>query len=245
MEKKEKRYYKVGELIWAIPFKKMGFILSIDKEKLKVVVVLVDDPVGYTLDLWQIDKFKEYSNSEKPLNEKQNKKMKHTYFASVNGGIIPTKNNENAGRDAYCRIEPVDRGGKNIYEMYLPKMQLSKIPLGFASYLQKEDVLSLNWERSSVGKHGILVMSGCIDSSYQGEVILQVIPLLHDVLITNEVNEVEYDEIYNIILYPHSKAIAQAVVLKQSDAKDLHISYDELLSKPSMRKLGNEGSSGK
>lgn len=246
-KKKEKRFYSKNEIVWVIPLKKEGKVVSINKDTLKVVVSVKDrhgEPTEHTLDLWQIDKLK-YSAKEKLLKEKQDKKAKYSYFAPVNGGVIPTKDEENAGRDAYARLEPVEREGKQVYEMFLPKMKLSKIPLGFASYLQKEDLLSLKWERSSVGELGILVMSGLIDSTYQGEVILQVIPLLHNVLITSEVNEVEYHEESDTVLYPYSKAIAQAVVLKQSDAKDVHISYEELLSMPSKRGTGGWGSSGK
>lgn len=250
MEKK-KRYYKQGEIVWIIGMKKEGKVVSINKDTLKVVVSVRGEngeTTEHTLDLWGIDKLK-YAPKEKLLKakreSKKNKKEKKTYFASVNGGVIPTKDEENAGRDCYARIEPVEREGKQVYEMYLPKMQLSKIPLGFASYLQKEDLLSLKWERSSVGKLGILVMSGLIDSTYQGEVILQVIPLLHNILITSEVNEVEYHKETDTVLYPYTKAIAQAVVLKQSDAKDVHISYKELLSMPSKRGTGGWGSTGK
>lgn len=247
MEKK-KRYYKQGEIVWVIGLKKEGKVVSVNKDTLKVVVAVKEkngETTEHTLNLWEIDKLK-YAAKERLLKAKrENKKVKHSYFASVNGGVIPTKDEENAGRDCYARLEPVEREGKQVFEMYLPKMQLSKIPLGFASYLQKEDLLSLKWERSSVGKLGILVMSGLVDSTYQGEVILQVIPLLHNILITSEVNEVEYHAETDTILYPYSKAIAQAVILRQSDAKDMHISYEELLSMPSKRGKGKEGSTGK
>ena len=166
---------------------------------------------------------------------------KVTYFASVKGGIVPTKDKENAGRDCYARIEEKD----GVVEMLLPKLQVSKIPLGFASYLDQRDMLSINWERSSVGGLGVLVLSGLVDSTYQGEVILQVVPLVHNILITNQTDKIEFEEAIDTVLYPVSKAIAQAVVIEQSQAKDVEITYDELLSKPSQRGTGGWGSTNK
>lgn len=173
------------------------------------------------------------------------KPIKKTYFSSFKGGVIPTKTEENAGRDCYARLEPITRDGKQVYELRLPQLKLTKIPLGFASYLQLDDVLSLKHERSSVGGTGLINVSGLIDSTYQGEVILQVVPLVADVVITSEVEEKHFDEATNTYFVPYSKAIAQAVVFKLSDAVDEHVPYEELLSKPSTRGTGGWGSSGK
>lgn len=248
MEKK-KRYYKKDEIVWVRPLSREGKVKEINKKELTMTVTYKDgeEIKEFTGNMWDFDKLK-YKAKEKllkKLRKAKRKREKENYFASVNGGVIPTKDKENAGRDCYARLEPVEREGKQVYEMFLPKMKLSKIPLGFASRLQLDEVLSLKWERSSVGELGILVMSGLIDSTYQGEVILQVIPLLHNVLITSEVNKIEYHEESDTVLYPYSKAIAQAVVLKQSDAKDVHITYEELLSMPSKRGTGGWGSTGK
>lgn len=239
MEKKTKRFYKVNEIVWVVEKKKEGKIKSINKDTLEVIVSV--DGEDLKLALWSIDKLKYKAKEELVSKKRVNKAQKSTYFASVKGGVIPTKNEENAGRDAYARIDEVD--GK--IELFLPKMQLTKIPLGFASYLDKKDLLSINWERSSTGALGILNMSGLIDSTYQGEVILQVIPLLHNVLITNLVDDIVFSESENLVLYPHSKAVAQAVVLEQSQAEDVHISYEDLLNKPSTRGTQGWGSSNK
>lgn len=244
---KQKRFYRVNEFVWVIELKKPAKVKEINKDELTMTVTYKDgkEIKEYTGKMWEFDKLK-YSAKEELLKKKRKgKKRKITYFASVNGGIIPTKDKENAGRDCYARIEPKVIEGKEVYELFLPKMELTKIPLGFASYLDKGDLLSINWERSSTGALGILNMSGLIDSTYQGEVILQVIPLLHDILITSEVDEIEFDEKTNMVLYPYKKAIAQAVVIPQSSAKDVHIPYEDLLKKPSKRGTGGWGSSGK
>ncbi|AYP68316.1 deoxyuridine 5'-triphosphate nucleotidohydrolase [Bacillus phage vB_BcoS-136] len=243
---KPKRFYKVGEMIWVISEKKEGKVKFIDKKDKKVTVTIKEgkDIKEVILDLWDIDKLK-YKAKEKFVANRSNNNKKVTYFSSVNGGVIPTKDVENAGRDCYARFEPKIIDGKEVYELFIKRLTLAKIPLGFASYLNVDDLLSLKHERSSIGSTGIINVSGLIDSTYQGEVILQVVPLTHDIIISSEVDEKYFDEKLNAWFIPYSKAIAQAVVLKQSEAKDVHIPYDELLKKPSSRGTGGWGSSGK
>jgi dUTPase len=260
VENKKKRFYKKGEIVWVVTEKREGTVMSIDKEKLEVTIsfgpvarggmgnrVVMNLGKEHVFKIWEIDKLK-YKKAEELGIEKT--KVKHdngkkTYFASVKGGIIPTKTPENAGRDAYARLDPVEREGRMIYELHIPRFTLAKIPLGFASYLHIEDLLSLKHERSSIGSMGLINVSGLIDSTYQGEVVLQVVPLIADIVISSEVDEKYYDEKTNTYFAPYKKAIAQAVVIRQSDAEDVHISYDELLSKPSERGVGGWGSSGK
>lgn len=247
MGKGKKRFYKVGEIVWVIGEKTEGKIVSINLDDLEVKVEIQldkDTTKEKTLKMWDIDKLK-YKAKEKLLQSKRKNNKKVTYFASVNGGVIPTKTKENGGRDCYARLEPIIRDGKEIYELHIPRLTLAKIPLGFASYLNLEDVLSLKHERSSIGSTGMINVSGLIDATYQGEVVLQVVPLVSDVVISSEVDELFFDEKTNTHFVPYSKAIAQAVVLKQSDAEDEHISYEDLLKKPSTRGKGGWGSTGK
>jgi dUTPase len=242
--KKTKRFYKVEEQVWVVSKKQVGRIESINKDTLEVTVAVGEDRL--VLKMWEIDKLKYKAKAEvKKKSKPKAKKVKTTYLASVEGGVIPTKEEENGGRDCYARLEPVEREGKEVFEMLLPQLKVSKIPLGFASYLDKQDILSLKHERSSIGSVGLINVSGLIDSTYQGEVLLQVVPLVCDVLITSEVEEKEFHEETNTYLIPYKKAIAQAVILKQSEAKDVHISYEDLLKKPSTRGTGGWGSTGK
>lgn len=247
MEKGKRRYYKVGEIVWVIKEKTEAKVLSLDPNSLEVKVEIKLDKSAKkekTLKMWEIDKLK-YEAKERFLKSRKQKNKKVTYFASVNGGVIPTKDKENGGRDCYARLEPIVREGKEIYELHIPKLTLAKIPLGFASYLNLGDVLSLKHERSSIGSIGMANLSGLIDATYQGEVILQVVPLIADVIISSEVDELFHDKKTDTYFVPYSKAIAQAVVLKQSDAEDEHISYEELIKKPSTRGTGGWGSTGK
>jgi dUTPase len=230
MEKK-KRYYDLNEKVWVKPLKATGYVKEILKET-KDVKVLVYGEIE-TVKLWEIDKFKDFKNK------------KVTYLAPVNGGVVPTKDKENAGRDCYARIEPKVVDGKTLHEMYIPRFTVGKIPLGFASYLDEQDYLSLKHERSSIGSTGLISVSGLVDSTYQGEVVLQVIPLVADVVITSEVEEKYFDESLNTYFIPYGKAICQAVIGVQSDAEDIEITYEELLEKPSSRGTGGWGSTGK
>lgn len=256
MESK-KRYYKIGEIVWIVELKREGTVVAIDIEKLEVIVKWEDEvgTVEKSFKLWEIDKLKykalkkleveDKDDCEPASSVKWSWSANPTYLASVNGGIIPTKDEENGGRDCYANLEPFETDEGLVHEMFLPKLQVSFIPLGFASYLNKDDVMLLNAERSSVGKFGLLNLCGLIDSTYQGEVMLMVVPLTHNILITSTVSEPEIHEDTNTILYPYKKAICQAMILKQSRAKDEHIPYDELLAKPSKRGAQGWGSSGK
>lgn len=243
MEKKQKRFYKVGEVVWVVSEKAEGTVKSINRDDLTVTVTV--DGKDFTLKMWEIDKLKYKAKEQLVKTKKSTKKEKVTYFSSVKGGVIPTKEAENAGRDCYARLEPKIIEGKEVFELHIPQLTLAKIPLGFASYLNVEDLLSLKHERSSIGSVGMINVSGLIDSTYQGEVILQVVPLVADVVISSEVEEKFFDEATNTYFVPYHKAIAQAVVLKQSEAKDEHIPYEDLLNKPSTRGTGGWGSTGK
>lgn len=245
--KKSKRYYKEGQIIWSVELKKPVKVKAVNKDDLTITVLESTDngEIEHTFPLWLVDVLK-YKAKQKLIQQKRKERQeKVTYFASVKGGVIPTKNEENAGRDCYARLEPVIREGKEVYELHIPRLTLAKIPLGFASYLDKEDFLSLKHERSSIGSCGLINVSGLIDSTYQGEVILQVVPLVADVVISSEVEKMYFDEATNTYFIPYHKAICQAVVISQSRAKDKHITYDELLDKPSTRGTNGWGSTNK
>lgn len=222
----KKRYYEVDERVWIISEQTDGIVKDINIAE-KEMTVEYKDKNGIwcevTKNFWDFDKHR---------NIKQLEDV--TYFASVKGGVVPKRDPENAGRDCFARIEG---------EVRIPKNQVAKIPLGFASYLNKEDLLYIGMERSSVGALGVLVLSGLIDSTYQGEVIAQLMPLYKDLIITDKVDEVEEDE--HSIYFPSNKALVQAVVISQSKREDKIISYDELLEKPSTRGVNGWGSTDK
>lgn len=232
----KKRYYEVDERVWIIGEQTEGIVKDIDIPNKEMTVEYRDNNGSWsetTRNFWDFDKYRASKTDDNV-----------TYFASVLGGVVPKRESENAGRDCFARIDKNSDDYSNEYDgIYIPKGKVTKVPLGFASYLNKEDLLYIGMERSSVGSLGILVLSGLIDSTYQGEVIVQLTPLFKDVVITDKVDKVvEYTD---LIQFPLSKAIAQATVIAQSQREDKVIPYDELLKKPSTRGVNGWGSTDK
>ena len=194
-------------------------------------------------------------------------------FAKVKpNAIIPTKEEENAGRDVYACFEED--------YMIIPANTTRLIPTGIASAITPKYEIRLR-DRGSNGSKGIHVNAGTIDSGFRGEwfvawcntnnyaVILSKLSL--DELI-NKYGEIDYDfcfdqmiplnptmpfnteenyfiidegEGYEPIIYPYSKAIAQAEVCEVPVMNQYEIAYEELKSIPSKRGVGALGSSGK
>jgi dUTPase len=241
MEKKQKRFYKVNEIIWIVGEKKEGKIKSINREKLKVTVEV--DGKELELDLWSIDKLKYKAKEEFVKAKKSNKKQDDLFFAKVRTHArIPKKaGEEEAGYDVWSCLEPREIEGKDVFELYLPRFKPTLIPTGIATCVNKKFYLNFSNERGSTGKYGMLVLSGIIDSTYRGEVFVNITPLYKDVLITSEVSDVE--ETDNLIMYPYSKAICQMIDYRIGESKPSVITYEELKSIPSSRGDGKLGSS--
>ena len=191
-------------------------------------------------------------------------------FAKVKpNAIIPTKEEENAGRDVYaCFDEDY---------MVIPRHTTKLVPTGIASAMTPKYEIRLR-DRGSNGSKGIHVNAGSIDSGFRGEwfvawcntnnkyVILSKLSL--DELLekygqkyddgevhiplnpTEPISDenmlwVETDVKYAPIIYPYSKAIAQAEVCEVPVMNQYEISYEELQAIPSNRGTGALGSSGK
>lgn len=247
MENKTKRYYKVNEIVWVVGRKKEGRVKFIDKDAKKVTVTIKEGKVieEVTVDLWEIDKLK-YSALENLSTKasKQFSKQDDLFFAKVkNGAKIPKKAGDGeAGYDVWSCLESKIIEGKEIFEMFLPRFKPNLIPTGIATCVDKKFYLNFSNERGSTGKYGMLVLSGIIDSTYRGEVFVNITPLYKDVLITSEVLEIE--ETDDLILYPYSKAICQMIDYRVGESKPSVITYEELKAIPSSRgdkKLGSSG----
>lgn len=238
---KRKRFYKTGERVWVVSEKRTANVLRIDKEKLEVTLLL-DNGETKILKLWEIDKLK-FAMKEKLLQEESKSSLPTIYFAKVRkDAIIPSKREEDAGWDIYSSIEPTEVDGKQIKELYLPVLKTTLVPTGIAMALPNTHYFNTKHERGSTGKLGMSVLSGVIDSGYRGEIFIAVTPLHKDILITTEVSEVEVGE--NVILYPHSKAIAQGTIDLVPQVNIEEISFDELKNIESERgdtKLGQSG----
>lgn len=191
-------------------------------------------------------------------------------FAKVKpDAIIPSKDEENAGRDVYaCFDEDY---------MIIPVHTTKLIPTGIASAMTPKYEIRLR-DRGSNGSKGIHVNAGSIDSGFRGmwwvawcntnnrDVILSKLSLKEliqeygsededgDILIPLDPTKpldsdnslwIDDEDDYTPIIYPYSKAIAQAEVCEVPAMNQYEITYEELLQIPSKRGIGALGSSGK
>ena len=244
--KKTKRYYSEGEIIWVIGEKREGKVLNINKEALEVTVQVADKVS--TLKVWEIDKIK-YKAKEKLETKKKTNKLPTVYFAKVRpDAIIPSKREEDAGYDIYANLPTTmitaeDGTEKEGKALFLPKNRTTLVPTGIAMAMPKTHFFNTKRERGSTGKISMSVLAGVIDSGYRGEVFIAITPLYKDILITTEVTEVQ--EFDNGILYPYSKAICQGTIELVPQVHIEEITFEELQNIESLRGAGSLGASGK
>jgi dUTP pyrophosphatase len=252
MENKTKRFYKVGEMVWVISEKKEGKVKSINKDTLEVTVTIKEGSVveAVTLKMWEIDKLKYKAKEQlvKKTHKSKSPKLPTVFFAKKReDAIIPSKRDEDAGYDVYANGIPEKHrrtiNGREIVEIYCPAFTTTLVPTGIGMALPKTHYFNTKHERGSTGKITMSVLSGVIDSGYRGELFIAIAPLHKDVLITSEVTEIEATE--NLILYPYSKAIAQATIDLVPQVNIEEISFDELQSIESDRGTTALGQSGK
>lgn len=205
-------------------------------------------------------------------------------FAKVKpNAIIPTKREEDAGRDVYACFD-------EDYILILPHTTVL-IPTGIASAMTSKYEIRLR-DRGSNGSKGIHVNAGSIDSGYRNEwfvawcntnscpVLLSKLSIEDiinkygkrdnddDIVIPKDLSNInanannddyypltdnififddneDFDKIDDIIVYPYTKAIAQAEVCEVPVMNQYEISYEDLLKIESERGTGMLGSSGK
>ena len=159
-------------------------------------------------------------------------------FAKVHpNAVIPTKRIEDAAMDIYACFD-LDWIG---IEPHSSKL----IPTGIASAFDSNWAIVFR-ERSSTGVKNMKVNAGVIDSGFRGEYFVSIyngndVPLY----ITKYMNGEQAPEPKNAILYPYSKAIAQALIVPVPEIEIEEISYSELQQIPSERGIGMIGSSNK
>jgi dUTP pyrophosphatase len=159
-------------------------------------------------------------------------------FAKVKPSAkIPTKRIEDAGWDIYACFDED--------WILIPPHTNKLIPTGIASAFDSEWAMVLR-ERGSTGVKNLKVSAGVMDSGFRNEWFACLYngndaPLY----ITKYMNGEQAPEPKNAILYPYSKAIAQALMVPVPEVIVEEISYDELQQIPSDRGLGMIGSSGK
>jgi len=243
MEKnKTKRFYKAGEVVWVIGEKQEGKIKSINRETLEATVVVGTEEL--VKKMWEIDKLKYKAKEQLVKTKKRNNSLPTVYFAKVREeGIIPSKREEDAGYDLYACVEPKTIEGNEIHEIYCPALQTTLVPTGIAMALPNTHYFNCKHERGSTGKISMSVLAGVVDSGYRGELFIAITPLHKDVLITSEVTDTEVGE--HVILYPYSKAIAQATIDLVPKVNIVEIPFEELKNIKSERGDSKLGASGK
>lgn len=182
-------------------------------------------------------------------------------FAKVRpNAIIPSKRDEDMGFDIYACFEE-DYIIINPHETKL-------IPTGIASSCGPEYGFVLR-ERGSTGSKGIALRAGVIDSGYRNEWFVGLTNTTNKILyiskfdvretIKRDMQKSEYAYLLSdedillsdkeidemMILYPYSKAIAQALVVPVPKVEVEEISYEELKEIKSERGMGALGSSNK
>lgn len=176
-------------------------------------------------------------------------------FAKVHpNAIIPSKRDEDMGFDIYACFDE-DYIVINPHETKL-------IPTGIASACNPKYGFLL-FERGSTGSKGIARRCGVIDSGYRNEWFIGLTNTTNKTMFISKLNTEELiealvidkddpidwkltdDEVINSIVYPYSKAIAQALVVPVPKVKADEIPYDELKEIKSERGMGALGSSNK
>ena len=159
-------------------------------------------------------------------------------FAKVKeGAIIPTKTEENAGRDLYACFD-------EDYIVIHP-LETKLIPTGIATAFSPNYYAQIQ-ERGSTGSKGIKYGAGVIDSGYRGELFIPITNCNDvDLIIGKKDAAINFDKDYKYIWYPYEKGIAQFVMIEVPKFEEKEVSLEELQSIKSERGTGALGSSGK
>lgn len=159
------------------------------------------------------------------------------FAKTSNNAIIPTKNVEDGAYDFYTTLDE---------ETVIPSGENKLIPLGIATAFPSDYALLIGVERSSVGKLGIQVLGGLVDSGYRGEIFANIYNGSDKTLIiSDDTDMVMIGGVSDVIYYPRTKAIVQGILLSIPEVETEEISYEELQDIPSIRGTGALGSSGK
>lgn len=177
------------------------------------------------------------------------KYMKVKFAKVKHDAIIPSKRDEDMGYDIYACFDE----DYIVFEPHETKL----IPTGIASMCSKDYGFLLR-ERGSTGSKGIALRAGVIDSGYRDEWFVGLTNTTSNLLFISKLSAEEtfkqYFEDMGMfvvdfstypIVYPYSKAIAQALVIPVPNTRVEEISYEELKSIKSERGTGQLGSSGK
>jgi dUTP pyrophosphatase len=162
------------------------------------------------------------------------------YFAKIKPDAkIPAKRDEDVGYDLYACFSE-DNFVINPHEVKL-------VPTGIAS-AYSDDWGIIFRERGSTAMKNVKINAGVIDSGFRNEWFVAIYNGNHKPIVITKLTdktEMQLLEDDGYIVYPYSKAIAQAIIIPVPKVKIKEISYDEILNIKSERGLGMLGSSRK
>ena len=165
--------------------------------------------------------------------------MERLLFAKVREGAkIPTKRDEDAGRDLYACFD-------EDYMIIYPHTT-ALVPTGIATAFSSDYYPHIQ-ERGSTGSKGIKYGAGVIDSGYRGEWFVPITNC-NNVPVIIAKDEKQVEELFPFtkkIVYPYSKGIAQFVILPVPKFEEVEISLEDLQNIKSERGAGKFGSSDK
>ena len=247
MEGKEKRYYEDGEIVWVIPEKCQGEILSIDVPNSEVDVIIdikEESLTTSTFKLWEIDKLKNFEEDsfKKPLIQSMSPTL---YFSKLREeAVAPSKRSEDLGYDLYASLTEEHETADGHRELFIPRFTTGMVPTGLSMAVAENWGISFQHERGSVGSKGIVITAGAVDSGYRDECFVCAVPIEYSLLLTTDADKVEIGGTENdpVLIYPVSKAIAQAIIIPNPNSKAVELEYDVLKNIPSARGMGKLGS---
>lgn len=152
--------------------------------------------------------------------------------------ILPSKRDADIGFDLYAHFSES--------HLLIQPHETKMIPTGLICAFSEDYWMELK-ERGSTGTKGMGQRCGVIDSNYRGEIFIPITnhntkPLL----ITKEVSELALEVLSaDYIVYPYSKAVAQAIMHFAPKMKVREATVEEVRSVESDRGDGALGSTGK
>ena len=165
--------------------------------------------------------------------------MEKLLFAKVREGAkIPTKRDDDAGRDLYACVD------EEYIIIYPHTTHL--VPTGIATAFSSDYYAQIQ-ERGSTGSKGIKYGAGVIDSGYRGEWFVPITNC-NNVPVIIAKDEKQVEELFPFtkkIVYPYSKGIAQFVMLPVPKFEEVEVTLEDLQNIKSERGAGKLGSSDK
>lgn len=162
------------------------------------------------------------------------------FFKFDERAVVPSKRDEDAAFDIY--------GVYDNDETVIKPGEVAKIDCMIGSVIPDTHAFVCK-ERSSVGSKGIAVRAGVIDSGYRGHWIICLNNTTNKTFIISKNPEETLsrlgDDKYNTVVYPASKAICQAMLIRIDQTEVAELSKEEFENEQSARGNGAFGSTGK